>query len=180
MPVFLVGMPDVAQHNGKEQAPPVNCHIVNVGQRRKLDVAVEVPGDELGAIATNAIWSDVYDRVADLIRQHRSTLVFVNTRRLAERVAHHLAERLGEDQVVSHHGSLSRKIRLHAEERLKTGRDACGRRHRVVGVRHRYRSCGSGLSDWIATGHLDLYSARGAGRALGWSHTQGTVVLYHS
>ncbi len=99
--------------------------IVDVGHRRELDLAVEVPKDELSAVATNAIWSDVYDRVAELVRQHRSTLVFVNTRRLAERVSHYLEERLrdlGSDVVAAHHGSLSRQIRLSAEERLKTGK----------------------------------------------------------
>lgn len=99
--------------------------IIDVGHRRELDLAVEVPKDELSAIATNTVWSDVYDRVAELVRQHRSTLVFVNTRRLAERVSHYLEERLqdlGPDMVAAHHGSLSRQIRLHAEERLKTGK----------------------------------------------------------
>ena len=99
--------------------------IIDVGHRRELDLAVEVPKDELSAVATNAIWSDVYDRVAELVRQHRSTLVFVNTRRLAERVSHYLEERLhdlGPDVVAAHHGSLSRQIRLSAEERLKTGK----------------------------------------------------------
>ncbi|MBH0193041.1 MAG: DEAD/DEAH box helicase [Nitrospira sp.] len=103
--------------------PP--CTIIDVGHRRELDLAVEVPKDELSAVATNAIWSDVYDRVAELVRQHRSTLVFVNTRRLAERVAHSLEERLhdlGSDAVAAHHGSLSRQIRLQAEDRLKTGK----------------------------------------------------------
>ena len=140
--------------NGKgDFLHPANCHIVDVGQRRKLDVAVEVPGDELGAIATNAIWSDVYDRVAELIRQHRSTLVFVNTRRLAERVAHHLAERLGEDQVVSHHGSLSKKIRLHAEERLKRGETRA-----VVAT--------ASLELGIDIGHVDLVCQIGSPRAI--------------
>jgi ATP-dependent Lhr-like helicase len=99
--------------------------IIDVGHRRELDLAVEVPKDELSAIATNTVWSDVYDRVAELVRQHRSTLVFVNTRRLAERVSHYLEERLqdlGPGVVAAHHGSLSRQIRLHAEERLKTGK----------------------------------------------------------
>ena len=100
------------------------CQIIDIGHRRKMDLAVEVPKDELGAVATNAIWSDIYDRVADLVREHRSTLVFVNTRRLAERVAHYLGERLqqlGGQVVAAHHGSLSRQIRLSAEERLKRG-----------------------------------------------------------
>lgn len=98
--------------------------IIDVGHRRELDLAVEVPKDELSAVATNAIWSEVYDRLAELVRQHRSTLVFVNTRRLSERVSHYLEERLkdlGPEAVAAHHGSLSREIRLAAEERLKSG-----------------------------------------------------------
>ncbi|MBX3350805.1 MAG: DEAD/DEAH box helicase, partial [Nitrospira sp.] len=105
--------------------PSVLPRIINVGHKRRMDLAVEVPKDELSAIATNAIWSDIYDRVAQLVREHRTTLVFVNTRRLAERVSHHLEERLldlGSDAVAAHHGSLSRQIRLSAEERLKSGK----------------------------------------------------------
>ncbi|HEX5545129.1 MAG TPA: DEAD/DEAH box helicase, partial [Nitrospira sp.] len=99
--------------------------IIDVGHKRQMDLAVEVPKDELSAIATNAVWADIYDRVAELVRQHRTTLVFVNTRRLAERVSHYLEERLsdlGPDAVAAHHGSLSRQIRLSAEERLKSGK----------------------------------------------------------
>ena len=102
-----------------------DVRIIDVGHKREMDLAVEVPKDELSAVATNAIWGDVYDRVAELVRQHRSTLVFVNTRRLAERVSHSLEERLrdlGSDVVAAHHGSLSRQIRLSAEERLKSGK----------------------------------------------------------
>ena len=98
--------------------------VIDVGHRRDMDLAVEVPKDELGAVATNAVWSDVYDRLAALVEAHRSTLVFVNTRRLAERVSHYLEERLrhlGEGMVAAHHGSLSRHIRLSAEDRLKRG-----------------------------------------------------------
>ncbi len=95
--------------------------IVNIGHKRSLDVAVEVPASQLGPIATNEMWDEIYDRIAELVRQHRSTLVFVNTRRLAERVAHHLAERLGEEAVAAHHGSLARKLRLAAEKKLKNG-----------------------------------------------------------
>ena len=98
--------------------------VIDVGHKRRMDVGIEVPKDELSAIVTNAIWSDIYDRVAELVRAHRTTLVFVNTRRLAERVSHHLEERLkdlGPGAVAAHHGSLSRQIRLSAEERLKSG-----------------------------------------------------------
>jgi ATP-dependent Lhr-like helicase len=86
-----------------------------------MELAVEVPGDELGPVASNEMWAEIYDRVADLIRENRTTLVFVNTRRLAERVAHHLGERLGDQAVLPHHGSLSRRLRLDAEARLKKG-----------------------------------------------------------
>jgi ATP-dependent helicase Lhr and Lhr-like helicase len=96
--------------------------IVDVGHQRKLDLAVEVPASQLGPIATNEMWEEIYDRIADLVRENRSTLVFVNTRRLAERVAHRLAERLGQQNVAAHHGSLSRKLRLTAERELKEGR----------------------------------------------------------
>ena len=95
--------------------------IVNIGHRRAMDLAVEVPASELGPIATNEMWGEIYDRIAELALQHRSTLVFVNTRRLAERVALHLSERLGEEQVCAHHGSLARKLRLAAERKLKNG-----------------------------------------------------------
>src|SRR6266702_4662696 len=94
---------------GTDRPDPV---IVQIGHRRELDIAVEVPGSELGPVATNEMWAEIYDRIAGLATQHRSTLVFVNTRRLAERMAHHLAERLGKEAVAAHHGSLSRKLRL--------------------------------------------------------------------
>ena len=96
--------------------------IVDVGHKRKLDLAVEVPGSALGPITTNEMWDEIYNRLVELVEQHRSTLVFVNTRRLAERIAHHLGERLGEDNVAAHHGSLSRKLRLSAEQKLKEGK----------------------------------------------------------
>src|SRR6266478_5148692 len=95
--------------------------IVHIGHRRELDLAIEVPGRELGPVASNEMWDEIYDRLAALAAQHRSTLVFVNTRRLAERMAHHLGERLGKDAVAAHHGSLSRKLRLVAERKLKAG-----------------------------------------------------------
>lgn len=103
---------------GSERAMPA---IVNVGQRRQLDLQVEVPRSELGPVASNEMWDEIYDRLVELVRQHRSTLIFVNTRRLAERVAHNLGERLGEEAVAAHHGSLSRKLRLAAEKKLKEG-----------------------------------------------------------
>ena len=95
--------------------------IVNVGHKRKLDLAVEVPPMPLGPVASNEMWDTIYDRLVDLVGQHRSTLVFVNTRRMAERIAHQLGERIGEANVAAHHGSLSRKLRLAAERKLKEG-----------------------------------------------------------
>src|SRR5688572_25104715 len=80
--------------------------IINHGHRRAMDLGVEVPGDELGPVASNEMWGEIYDRITALINAHKTTLVFVNTRRLAERVAHNLAERLSEDAVMAHHGSL--------------------------------------------------------------------------
>ena len=96
--------------------------IINHGHRRAMDLAVEVPQDELGPVASSEMWQEIYDRITALINEHKTTLVFVNTRRLAERVAHHLGELLGDDAVLAHHGSLSRKLRLTAEEKLKTGK----------------------------------------------------------
>ncbi len=96
--------------------------VVNIGHRRKLDLAVEVPGSPLGAIATNEMWEEIYNRLVELANTHRSTLIFVNTRRMVERVSFHLGERLGEENVAAHHGSLSRKLRLAAETKLKEGK----------------------------------------------------------
>jgi ATP-dependent Lhr-like helicase len=95
--------------------------VVHIGHRRELDLAVEIPASEVSPVTSHEAWDEIYDRLAELVRKHRSTLVFVNTRRLAERVAHHLEERLGKDAVATHHGSLSRKLRLAAESKLKAG-----------------------------------------------------------
>ncbi len=103
---------------GSHRPTPV---VVDTGHGRPLDIAIEVPPSELGPVASNEMWGEIYDRIAALVSQHRSTLVFVNTRRLSERVAHHLAERLGKEAVAAHHGSLSRKLRLAAERKLKAG-----------------------------------------------------------
>src|ERR1035441_1057834 len=99
--------------------------IVQVGQRRTLDLAIEIPSDELGSVTTNAMWEEVFDNLAAHARAHRSTLVFVNTRRLVEKIAFALSGRLepelGADCVAAHHGSLARELRLDAERRLKNG-----------------------------------------------------------
>jgi ATP-dependent helicase Lhr and Lhr-like helicase len=112
---FLVGTRNL------DQAGNARCAIIDCGHNRKLDLAIELPGSPLEAVMSNEVWAEVYGRLADLIDAHQTTLVFVNTRRLAERVTHHLGERLGKDKVTSHHGSLSAKLRLEAEHRLKRG-----------------------------------------------------------
>src|SRR5579871_4610142 len=109
----------VARFLTGKRADPV---VVNIGHRRELDLAVEVPASELSAIATNEMWEEIYNHLVELVEQHRSTLVFVNTRRMSERLSHHLGERLGEENVAAHHGSLSRKLRLTAETKLKEGK----------------------------------------------------------
>ena len=95
--------------------------VIQVGQRRTLDIALEVPSDELSAVTSTAMWEEIYDKLAALAQQHRSTLVFVNTRKLVEKISFELSNRLGEDAVAAHHGSLSRTLRLDAEQRLKAG-----------------------------------------------------------
>src|SRR5271169_5471652 len=103
---------------GSWRADPV---IVDIGHKRKLDLGIEVPPMPLGPVASNELWDAIYDRLVELVAQHRSTLVFVNTRRMAERLCHELGERIGEENVAAHHGSLSRKLRLAAEKKLKEG-----------------------------------------------------------
>jgi ATP-dependent Lhr-like helicase len=107
---------------GNEREMPV---ILDRGHARKLDIQIEATDDELGAVASNEQFGRVYDRIAALCLEHETTLVFVNTRRLVERVSHALEKRLGEDQVVAHHGSLSKRLRFAAEQRLKTGEVRC-------------------------------------------------------
>ena len=112
---FLVGTRAV------KKAGNPDCAIINIGHRRELDLAIEIPESPLEAVMSNEVWEEVYRRLAGLIQAHRTTLVFVNTRRMAERVTQHLSELLGADAVTSHHGSLSAKLRLEAEDRLKRG-----------------------------------------------------------
>jgi ATP-dependent Lhr-like helicase len=97
------------------------CTIVDEGHRRAMDLTLETPRSQLDAVMSHEVWDDYYDRLTELIGEHKTTLVFVNTRRMAERVARHLSERLGEEAVTAHHGSLSKENRLDAETRLKTG-----------------------------------------------------------
>src|SRR5438445_6234566 len=112
---FLVGSHAV------DAAGNPDCEVIDIGHRRELDLAIELPKSPLEAVMSNEVWEEIYHRLAELIQAHRTTLVFVNTRRMAERVTHHLSELLGADAVTSHHGSLSAKLRLDAEDRLKRG-----------------------------------------------------------
>ena len=98
-----------------------HCRIVDLGHRRALDLDIELPGSELQAVASHEQWGEILDKIAAHVERHRTTLVFVNTRRLAERLAHLLAERVGEDRVAAHHGSLSKERRLRLEDRLRAG-----------------------------------------------------------
>lgn len=101
--------------------PGRDCALVDAGTFRDLDLAVEVPPSPLATVCSHEQWEEIYERVAELVRGHRTTLVFVNTRKMAERIAAQLSKLLGEDAVTSHHGSLSRERRLEAEQRLKAG-----------------------------------------------------------
>ncbi|HLT43712.1 MAG TPA: helicase-related protein, partial [Luteimonas sp.] len=112
---FLVGTAAVAADGTPD------CAIVDIGYTRERDLALELPPVPLQPVMSNEQWDLVYARVAGLVEAHRTTLVFVNTRRMAERTARHLAERLGNDAVAAHHGSLSKELRLDAEQRLKAG-----------------------------------------------------------
>lgn len=112
---FLVGTRGLSAND----AP--NCAIIDSGHARKLDIAIELPDSPLQAVMSGEVWEEVYDRLTQLIREHKTTLVFVNTRRLAERVARHLGERIGDENIAAHHGSLAREQRLVAEQRLKSG-----------------------------------------------------------
>ncbi|HET7692197.1 MAG TPA: DEAD/DEAH box helicase, partial [Gemmatimonadota bacterium] len=116
---FLVG----ADGSGASRAAtvPPDCEIVDEGHVRDMDLRLEVPLSPVEAVASGEVWEEVYDRLAELIAENRTTLVFVNTRRVAERVTLHLSQRIGEELVTSHHGSLSKERRLDAENRLKSG-----------------------------------------------------------
>ncbi len=136
---------------GSERPAPA---IIDIGHRRAMDLAIEVPSSELSAVASNEMWGEIYDRIAALAGEHRSTLVFVNTRRLAERVAHHLAERIGKEFVAAHHGSLARKLRLTAERKLKAGE-------------LRVLVATASLELGIDIGHVDLVCHIGSPRSIG-------------
>ena len=109
---FLTGSPDLKKPN---------CEIINVGHKRKLDISIDVTRSPLSPLMANEVWEEVYDRLEELIATHNTTLIFVHTRRLAERMTHNLANRLGKEYVAAHHGSMSKEHRLDAETKLKEG-----------------------------------------------------------
>ncbi len=136
------------------QGAPLPCTVIDLGHHRRRDLAIEMPRSPLEEVMSGEVWNETYDRLAELIRGHKSTLVFVNTRRLAERLARHLSERLGGDVVAAHHGSLSREQRLGAEQRLKEG-----------GLRVLVAT--SSLELGIDIGQVDLVCQIGATRSIG-------------
>ena len=133
---LLVGAgPDRSSADG---AP--RCEIVDVGHARPLDIAIELPSGELGAVMSTEQLDEVVQMMAAAVSTHRSTLIFVNTRRMAERIGHLLGEMLGQEAVAAHHGSLSMERRLNVESRLRAGELESSGRHCVVPSRHRCRT----------------------------------------
>ncbi|MFO0664096.1 MAG: DEAD/DEAH box helicase [Polyangiaceae bacterium] len=129
------------------------CAVIDQGHKRALDLRVEVPDQNLGHVATNEMKEEIYDRITDLVKTHRTTLVFVNTRRFVERVSQGLGERLGRDRVAAHHGSLSRQARFAAEQALKAGEISV-----MVAT--------ASLELGIDIGHVDLVVHLGSARSI--------------
>ena len=153
-----------------------DCTIVDIGHARERDLALEVPPSPLEAVMSNEVWEQVYDRLAELIEAHRTTLVFVNTRRMAERVARHLAERLGEDQVAAHHGSLAQGAAARRRAAAQARRAEGAGRHRVARARHRHRRRRPGLPARLAALDRQLPAARRPLRPRGRRHAEGAAV----
>lgn len=143
---------DIARYLVGNRDEPVS--IVDAGHVRQRDLKLELPRSPLSAVMANEVWEEIYDRLAELVREHRTTLVFVNQRRVAERAARHLAERIGEEHVAAHHGSLAREHRLEAEQRLKNGQ-------------LRALIATSSLELGIDIGDVDLVIQLGSPRAIG-------------
>lgn len=145
---FLVGAA-----GAEEESERPRCAIVDVGHARAIDLALELPASPLEPVMANDVWGEIHDRLAALVREHRTTIVFVAQRRLCERLARALGDRLGEDAVAAHHGSMSREMRLSAEQRLKAGALRC-----VVAT--------SSLELGIDVGYVDLVCQIGSPRAI--------------
>ncbi len=150
---FLVGVQRDPSHGPDSPRFTPPCEIVDVGHTRDLDLGIEVPPGELQAVCSHDQWALINARIVELIENHRSTLIFVNTRRLAERLTHQLTQLLGENSVGSHHGSLSKEIRLDTEQRLKNGELKA-----VVAT--------SSLELGIDVGYIDLVLQIGSPRAI--------------
>ncbi len=167
-PIELVATFLTGVHENRKPAT-----IIQVGQRRELDIAIEVPSDELSSVTNNGMWEEIFDKLAAHAQNHRSTLVFVNTRRLVEKISFALAERLGTEHVAAHHGSLSRTLRLDAEQRLKNGEIKI-----LIAT--------ASLELGIDIGDIDLvcqisstHAARRPSRPLARSHPQGPPLRHH-
>jgi ATP-dependent helicase Lhr and Lhr-like helicase len=106
---------------GNTENGSIDCNILDGGHARQLDLSIEIPSSPLTSVMANEVWEEIYDRLIHLIATHETTLIFVNTRRLAERLAHNLDERLGPGHVLAHHGSMSKDLRFDAEKKLKAG-----------------------------------------------------------
>jgi ATP-dependent Lhr-like helicase len=152
---LIVGMRGEPQPPASHRQPAT---IIQVGQRRTLDIALEVPSDELGSVASTAMWVEIYDKLATLAQQHRSTLVFVNTRKLVEKISFELSNRLGEDAVAAHHGSLSR----------------------IARARHRYRHSRPRLPDCDHPRRRRRDAARRPRRPLARGHPERPLLRHHA
>jgi len=175
-PIELIGQLLVG-----DRAPPA---VVDVGHRRDLDLALELPEGELEAVASAEQFGDVLDRIAALVREHRTTLVFVNTRSLAERVAHQLGERLGDDVVAAHHGSLAKERRARVEARLRAGAlkalVATASLELGIDIGPVELVCQIGSPDRFAAQHRHVPPARRPVEPQSRRHTEGASVPAHA
>ena len=112
---FLIG------HGRDRENGVPDCKVLDSGHRRELDLSLEIPRSPLTAVMSNEVWDEIYEKLEELIRVHKTTLIFVNTRRLSERMTHNLTGRFGANVIAAHHGSISKELRLDAEQRLKSG-----------------------------------------------------------
>ena len=149
---------------GPSAADARRVAIVDSGHRRGLELSLELPDGELEAVASAQQFAEILDRIAAHVAQHRTTLVFVNTRKLSERVAHELGERLGEDQVAAHHGALSARAPPARRAPAAGRRAASPRGHRLARARHRHRAGRARLPDRLAAQHRHLPAAGGPGQ----------------
>ena len=153
-----------------------DCAIVDTGHVRKRDLAIAVPSSPLEAVMSNDVWKEVYAQLAQLAQEHRTTLIFVNTRRMAERAARHLSELLGADQVMSHHGSMSKELRLQRRAAAEERRAQGAGRDRLARARHRHRRRRSRLPARLAALDRGVPAARRARQPPGRRRAEGAAV----